>query len=87
MTDLALTCDRAVTCAEIQKEIFAACKYVSAVKLFDVYMSEQLGSSKKSMAFSVTFTPKDEQIDDKIDGYVKKILTNLKNKLDISLRN
>ena len=25
-------------------------------------------SSKKSMAFSVTFTPKDEQIDDKIDG-------------------
>ncbi len=85
--DLALTCDRAVTCAEIQKEIFAACKYVSAVKLFDVYMSEQLGSSKKSMAFSVTFTPKDEQIDDKIDGYVKKILTNLKNKLDISLRN
>ena len=38
------------------------------------------------MAFNVTFTPKDEPIEDKIDGYVKKILNNLKYKLDVTLR-
>ena len=84
--DLALTCSVATTCAEIEKEIYAACKYVSNVKLFDVYIGEQIETGKKSMAFTVTFTPKDEPIENKIDGFVKKILANLKFKLDIKLR-
>lgn len=84
--DLALTCNVATTCAEIEKEIYAACKYVSNVKLFDVYIGEQIETGKKSMAFTVTFTPKDEPIENKIDGFVKKILANLKFKLDITLR-
>ena len=54
--------------------------------LFDIYAGEQIGKDKKSMAYSVTFTPKDEPIDDKIDGFVKKILNNLKFKLNITLR-
>lgn len=84
--DLALTCQRDLTCAEIEKEIYSACKYVTDVKLFDVYVGEQVGKDKKSMAFTVTFTPKDEPIENKIDGFVKKILGNLKFKLDIELR-
>ena len=84
--DLALVCDREITCGEITKEIYSACKYVTSVQLFDVYISAQLGDNKKSMAFSVTFTPADEAIEDRIDGFVKKILSNLKYKLDISLR-
>ncbi len=84
--DLALVCDNAVTCAEIEKEIYSACKFVSGVKLFDVYAGAQLGENKKSMAFNVTFTPKDEPIEDRIDGFVKKILNNLKFKLDVTLR-
>lgn len=84
--DLALTCDKETTCAEIKKEIYNACKYVSNVYLFDVYVGEQVESGKKSMAFKITFTPKDEPIEDKIDGFVKKILNNLKFKLNISLR-
>ena len=83
---MALTCSVATTCAEIEKEIYAACKYVSNVKLFDVYIGEQIETGKKSMAFTVTFTPKDEPIENKIDGFVKKILANLKFKLDITLR-
>ncbi len=84
--DLALTCDKTLTCAEIEKEIYSACKYVTEVKLFDVYVGEQIGTDKKSMAFTVTFTPKDEPIEDKIDGFVKKILSNLKFKLNITQR-
>lgn len=84
--DLALVCSENLTCGEITKEICSACKYVSDVKLFDVYIGSQLGKDKKSLAFTVTFTPKDEPIEDKIDGYVKKILNNLKYKLDVSLR-
>ncbi len=84
--DLALVCNAQTTCGEIKKEIYAACKYVSNVLLFDVYTGAQVGHGKKSMAFNITFTPKDEPIEDKIDGYVKKILNNLKFKLDATLR-
>ena len=84
--DLALVCNAETTCGEIKKEIYSACKYVSNVFLFDVYTGSQVGKGKKSMAFNVTFTPKDEPIEDKIDGYVKKILNNLKYKLDVTLR-
>ncbi|MDE6613086.1 MAG: phenylalanine--tRNA ligase subunit beta, partial [Clostridia bacterium] len=84
--DLALVCGSEVTCGQITKEIYSACKYVSEVRLFDVYIGAQIGENKKSMAFSVKFTPKDEPIDDRIDGFVKKILNNLKFKLNIELR-
>ncbi len=84
--DLALTCNRETTCAEIEKEIYSACKFVSDVRLFDVYIGEQVGAGKKSMAFKIKFTPKDEALDDRIDGFVKKILNNLKFKLNIELR-
>ena len=84
--DLALTCNRETTCAQIEKEIYSACKFVSDVRLFDVYIGEQVGAGKKSMAFKIKFTPKDEALDDRIDGFVKKILNNLKFKLNIELR-
>ena len=84
--DLALVCDMNITSGEIEKEIYSACKYVTEVHLFDIYVGEQLEKNKKSMAFKVTFTPKDESIDDKVDGFVKKILNNLKFKLNITLR-
>lgn len=84
--DLALVCDKNVTCGEIEKAIYAACKFVSDVKLFDVYEGGQIGKDKKSMAFTVTFTPKDEEITTRIDGFVKKILSNLKYNLNAELR-
>ena len=84
--DLALICDVGVTAGAIEKEIYSACKYVTDVHLFDIYAGEQIEKNKKSMAFKITFTPKDESIDDKVDGYVKKILNNLKFKMNITLR-
>lgn len=84
--DLALVCEQNITCGEIEKEIYAACKYVTDVSLFDIYIGAQVGQGKKSMAFNITFTPKDEPIEDKVDGFVKKILGGLKFKLGIELR-
>lgn len=85
--DLALVVDSNLTCAEIEKEIFAACKYVTEARLFDVYEGKQVEDGKKSMAYAVTFTPKDEAFTpEKIDGFVKKILGNLKHKFNIELR-
>lgn len=85
--DLALVTDVDITCADIEKEIYGACKYVTDVKLFDVYSGEQIEKGKKSMAFTVKFTPKDQPItNENVDSYVKKILNTLKFKLGIDLR-
>ena len=47
----------------------------------------QLGPDKKSMAFSVVFTPADEEFTtERVEGFVKKILKNLEKTLDIRLR-
>ena len=85
--DLALVADMDVTCGQIEKAIYSACKYVTDVRLFDIYIGAQVGEGKKSMAFTVTFTPADEAITpEKCDGYVKKILGNLSRNLNVALR-
>ena len=85
--DLALVADLNLTCGEVEKEIYAACKYVTEVKLFDIYVGRQVGEGKKSMAFNLTFTPKDEAFTpERVDGFIKKILGNLKHNLNIELR-
>lgn len=85
--DLALVADLSVTCGEIENCIYSSCKYVTGVKLFDIYVGRQVGEGKKSMAFTVNFTPKDEAFTpEKIDGFVKKILGNLKHNLNVELR-
>ncbi len=88
--DLALIADEKLTCAEIEDVLMHSCKYVTAAKLFDVYRGGQVPAGKKSMAFTLTFTP-DNNVEkaftpEVLDGYVKKILGNLKFKLGIELR-
>lgn len=85
--DFAFVVDKDVSCAAIENGIKEACKYVTDVKLFDVYEGLKLGFNKRSMAFSVVFTPQNEEFnDEKIEGYVKKILKNLEAKLGVTLR-
>ena len=88
--DLALIADEALTCAQIEDVLMHSCKYVTEAKLFDVYRGGQVPEDKKSMAFTLTFTP-DANVEkaftpETLDGYVKKILGNLKCKLGIELR-
>lgn len=85
--DLALVMNKDITCAQVEKAILESCDYVTSISLFDVYEGIQLPANKKSMAFTVVFTPQDEEFKkDTVDGYVKTILDNLNAKLEISLR-
>ncbi len=85
--DLAIVAEKTVTCGQIENVIKNACAYVTSVKLFDVYEGPAIGITKRSMAFTITFTPRDEAFaDGAVDSYVKKILGNLKYMLDAELR-
>ena len=88
--DLALLADEKLTCGEIEEVLLHSCKYVTEAKLFDVYRGGQVPEGKKSMAFTLTFTP-DANTEkaftpETLDNFVKKILGNLKFKLGVELR-
>ena len=87
--DLALIADEEITCGEIEDVIRSACKQsVKNVELFDVYVGDQIGAGKKSMAFTVTFSSdgtKPLETGD-VDGFVKRILCSLKHRLNVELR-
>ena len=85
--DLALVCDEAVTCGAIEDAIRSASPLVTGVELFDVYRGKNLGEGKKSMAFSLVLAdPKAELDAEQVDRAIKKILGNLKYKLNIEIR-
>ena len=85
--DLALVVDESLTCGEITEAILSSCKYLTDVRLFDVYRSEAIGEGKKSMAFSLVFTPENEEFTaEEIEKYVQKILKKLSFLYGITLR-
>ena len=85
--DLALVMDKDITCGQVEDCIREACAFVKEVTLFDVYEGKQIAEDKKSMAFTVMFTPKEEAFGaDTVDGYVKKILKQLGKTYGIELR-
>ncbi len=85
--DFAFVVDSDVTCASLQNAIRNACGYVTSAQLFDVYQGIQVGPHKKSMAFSVVFTPKEKAFTDaEIANYVNEILSRLKEEFGAELR-
>ena len=79
--------DKEISCAAVEKEIKASCDYITKIELFDIYEGIQLGLNKKSLAFSVVFTPKNEEFTAEMtDGFVTTILKNLNEKYGITLR-
>lgn len=85
--DLALVMDKKLTCAEVEDCILSGGKNIAEVKLFDVYEGIQVGPGRKSMAFTVTFRPTDQELTDKqVDKMVDKVLRKLKFTLDVDLR-
>lgn len=62
-------------------------KYLDRVMLFDVYQGGQIASGKKSMAFNLVFVSVERTLSvEEVDGAIKKILKNLKEKLNAELR-
>ncbi len=85
--DFCFVMNKDITCAMVEKEIASSCEYITKIDLFDIYEGAQLGENKKSLAFSVVFTPKYEEFKPEvIDGFVNTILANLKEKYDVTLR-
>jgi len=85
--DLALVADEKITNGEIESVIALSCPQVSRARLFDIYRGGQLGPGKKSMAYTLNFTPDESPLTgEAVDGFVRDILTALKEKLGIALR-
>ncbi len=85
--DLAIVVNKEVTCGEIETAMKEACKYITKIHLFDIYEGAQIAEDKKSMAFTVLFTPKDEAFTtESVDGFVKKILKELGKRFEAELR-
>ena len=76
--DLALVCDEAVACGDIEACMRDASKLVTGTALFDIYRGERLGEGKKSLAFTLTFHADDRALtDEEVDAAVRKILKKL----------
>ena len=86
--DLALLLDKAVQFAEIQKIAQESeRKLLKEVILFDVYEGKNLPAGKKSYAVSFYLEDETKTLNDKqIDAIMKKIQTNLEQKLGAQLR-
>ena len=85
--DFAFVTERTITCETVEEAIYEACPYVTDVQLFDVYQGAPLLPSKKSMAYSVVFTPRDHAFtEEELAGFTKDILSGLSVKYGIVLR-
>ncbi|MCD8378729.1 MAG: phenylalanine--tRNA ligase subunit beta [Lachnospiraceae bacterium] len=85
--DLALVMDKDMTCGRIEEAIVSCSNLIREIRLFDVYEGGQVPAGKKSMAFSVTFRPKDEELtNEKVDQIVAKILRKLEHTMNVTLR-
>ncbi len=83
--DLALVCDEAVSCGDIEQGKASA--LVKEIKLFDIYRGANLGEGKKSMAFSLTLADDTKELAaDQVERAMTKILKDLKFKLNAELR-
>ncbi len=86
--DLALLLDKNVQFAEIEKiATESERKLLKGVTLFDVYEGKNLPAGKKSYAVSFFMQDESKTLNDKqIDAIMKKIQTNLEQKLGAQLR-
>lgn len=86
--DLALLLDKNIPFAEIRKIAGESeRKLLKEVTLFDVYEGKSLPAGKKSYAVSFYLQDEEKTLNDKqIDAIMKKIQTNLEQKLGASLR-
>lgn len=86
--DLALLLDKKISFSEIVKIAFESeRKLLKEVSLFDVYEGKNLPVEKKSYAVSFYLQDEEKTLNDKqIDNIMKKIQTNLEQKLGAQLR-
>ncbi len=86
--DLAVLVNDEVTWEQINNVVKQnAGKYLTTIKLFDIYKGEQIASDKKSVAFNMIFVSHDRTLEvEEIDRAIKKILKGLSENLGAELR-
>ena len=86
--DLSLLVDKPVTNQEIENVIKSnAGKYLTALKVIDVYEGSHIEVGKKSIAYSLTFLNRKDTLTDKVvNNAMDKIRAGLENDLDIKVR-
>lgn len=86
--DLALVCREDLTVAQLEACIkSAAGGLLRKIRLFDIYRGENIGSGKKSVAFSLELRADDRTLTDAdIDPVISRILSSLKENLNAVLR-
>ena len=86
--DIAIIVDESVEVGQIEKIITKkAKKLLESIKLFDIYRSEKLGESKKSVAYSLIFRDKKKTLsDEEINSVMEAIISELENSLGAELR-
>ena len=86
--DIAIIVNESVEVGQIEKIITKkAKKLLESIKLFDIYRSEKLGESKKSVAYSLIFRDKKKTLsDEEINSVMEAIISELENSLGAELR-
>jgi phenylalanyl-tRNA synthetase beta chain len=88
LEDLALIVDEAVPAEQVAEEIRqAGGATLSNVRLFDVYRGDQVGSGKKSLAYSLTYQVSDRTLTDQEVAQIRqRIVRRLEEALGAKLR-
>ncbi len=86
--DIALVMDEAVTQAEVERVIWSAGgELLREVRLFDLYRGKQVGTRKKSIAFTLTYFSEERTLEEaEVNEVESAILTALSRELAISVR-
>ncbi len=86
--DLALIVDKKISFAQVEQAVAETkISYLKSVKLFDIFESEKLGASKKSMAVSFTFLDETKTLTDKeIDGFMSKLIGSFEKNIAAEIR-
>jgi len=88
LEDLAVVVDESVPAGQVSELIAqTGGKVVREVHLFDLYRGEQIGTNKKSLAYSITYQRSDRTLTDKdVAGIRNRIVRRLEQELGAKLR-
>ena len=63
-------------------------RYLTDIRLFDVYEDESLGENKKSLAFTMTFNSKEKTLEaSDVDKLINSVIIRLERDLKLRLEN
>ena len=86
--DLAIVVKKDVLADSVKESIKKSARgHLTDIKLFDVYMGENVGEDEKSLAFSLVFEDYTKTLEtEEVDGFVKDILAKLEKDFKARLR-